>query len=315
MTLTRREVLALGAGSFLAPLIPGARPTRFGVIADVHHGLALDTEARLEAFLTEASARDLDFIVQLGDFNHPVRAARGFLRIWGSYKGARHGVLGNHDMDLGSKEHATDLWEVPGRFYSFDAGAHHFVVLDANNIYRDRQFVPYADSNYYLDSSVISFVDDEQLDWLAADLAATKRQTIVFVHQPIDETYRGGTCQNRHRVRAVMEEANRRAGFQKVVAVFQGHHHDDGYESRRGIHYFRVNSASYLWVGGQYGGMAHYDRSLFAFVTVDDHEISIEGRTAAWVPPTPAERNVPDAGHFVPSILPRKVRVASPAAL
>lgn len=290
-----------------------ARPpvaTRFGVIADVHHGLAEGTERRLEEFLAEASRRELDFIVQLGDFNHPVRAARGFLNTWMGYRGPRHGVLGNHDMDMGSKEHAVDMWQVPGRYYSFDAGMHHFVVLDANNIYRDRGFVPYADGNYFqAGGAQNSHCDDEQLDWLAADLASTRRATVVFVHQPIDDSYKGGSCQNRHRVRAILEEANRRAGWQKVVACFQGHHHDDGYEERRGVHYFRVNSSSYLWVGGDYGRMAHYDRSLFGFVTMTEGEIVLEGRNAEWVPPTPAERGVPEAGHFVPRIVDRRVSI------
>ncbi len=243
-----------------------------------------------------------------------MRAARGFLDVWSNFRGPRYGVLGNHDMDLGSKEHAIDLWRVPGRYYSYDAGHLHFVVLDANNIYANRRFIPYADGNYFQAAAgTDSHCDDEQLDWLAADLAATKQQTVVFVHQPIDETYKGGTCRNRHRVRAILEEANRRAGFQKVIACFAGHHHDDGYELRRGIHYFRINSSSYLWVGGDYGRMAHYDKSLFGFVTVTENEIVLEGRTADWVPPSPAERGVPDAAHFVPRILPRRVEIAVPS--
>ena len=310
---SRRDVLGMGAGLLVSSVSrvtgPEPRATRFGVIADVHHGLAENTEQRLAEFIEEASRRELDFIVQLGDFNHPVRAARPFLNEWMAYRGPRYGVLGNHDMDMGSKQHAVDMWQVPGRYYSFDSGHAHFVVLDANNIYQDRKFVPYADANYYIDGSMVSFVDDEQLDWFAADLFATKRPTVVFVHQPIDDSWKGGTCQNRHRVRAIMEEANRRAGYGKVIASFAGHHHDDGYEERRGVHYFRVNSSSYLWVGAAYGRMAHYGRSLFGFVTVTENEIALEGRSAAWVPPTPAERGVPDAEHYVPSIHDRRVRL------
>jgi 3',5'-cyclic AMP phosphodiesterase CpdA len=303
----------MGAGLLAAPILRHAdNSCRFGVIADVHHGLALDTERRLEAFVEEASRRELDFIVQLGDFNHPVRAARPFIDKWMAYRGPRYGVLGNHDMDMGSKSHALDLWQLPQRYYSFDVGGRHFVVLDANNIYQDRRFVHYADGNYFqATGNTDSHCDDEQLDWLAADLATTKTQTVVFVHQPIDETYKGGTCRNRHRVRAILEEANQRAGRQKVVACFAGHHHDDGYEERRDIHYFRVNSASYLWVGADYGRMAHYDRSLFTFVTVSDDEITVEGRDASWVSPEPSERGVPDAGHFVPRILPRRVAIGN----
>lgn len=278
------------------------------MIADVHHGLALDTEERLSEFIEAASSRELDFVVQLGDFNHPVRAARGFLNIWSDYRGPRHGVLGNHDMDLGTKGHATDMWQIPGRFYSFDEGHLHFVVLDANHIYRDRKFIPYENSNYYLDGKIISHIDDEQFDWFAEDLSRTDKQTVVFVHQPIDEIWRGGSCQNRHRARAVIEEANHRVGWQKVVACFQGHHHEDKHQLLRDVHYLRVNSSSYNWVGGNYGRMAHYDRSLYSFVTITDSgEIIIEGRDGEWIPPTPAERGVPNAERLTPSIEDRKL--------
>ena len=311
-TFTRREVLTLGTGLLASSAVLGKisapRTTRFGMIADVHHGLALDTEQRLSDFIEAASARELDFIVQLGDFNHPVRAARGFLNIWSDYRGPRYGVLGNHDMDLGTKQDAIDLWQIPGRYYSFDAGHLHFVVLDANHIYQDRRFVPYENSNYYLDGRIISHIDDEQFSWFAKDLQSTDRQTVVFIHQPIDEIWMGGSCQNRHRARAIIEEANRRVGWQKVIACFQGHHHEDKHQELRNVHYFRVNSSSYNWVGGDYGRMAHYDRSLYSFVTLtEDGQIIVEGRHGEWIPPSPSERGVPNSDRLSPSIEDRRL--------
>ncbi len=279
------------------------KPLRFGVIADVHHGLASRAEERLEDFLSECSRRKLDFIAQLGDFNHPLPEARSFLKLWHSYKGARHSVLGNHDMDLGSKAQAVESWRIPGRYYSFDSGFLHFVILDANfmrpslrsAIIPDRpntatlrvagglgssepearsaganlevrapqtELVPYDNGNWYRSGITASWIDPEQIEWLRSDLAATRNPTIVLVHQMLDEIWEGGAVPNRAEVRRVLEESG------KVVAVIQGHAHQDAHEIRNGILYWRVNSASYAWVGEKYGRMAHYDRSLYAFVEV-----------------------------------------------
>ncbi len=314
-TVTRRAVLKLSAGLLGSAVLDasafghGDQVTRFGLIADVHHGLANRSVERLGAFVSEASSRDLSFVAQLGDFNHPLRSAREFLNVWTEYRGPRFGVLGNHDMDYGYKEDAIEWWQIPDRFYSFDSGHLHFVVLDANNIFDNGNFVPYANSNFYLDQKRISHVDDEQLDWLAMDLRQTWRQTIVFVHQAIDEIDGGGLCLNRHRVRALLEEANRQAGFTKVIACFQGHHHKDQYEMRRGIHYVRVNSASYFWLGDRFGRTADYQEPLFCFVTVTDDTLVIEGRQGSWTPPSPTERKYPGAEKLSPHISDRRLRL------
>jgi 3',5'-cyclic AMP phosphodiesterase CpdA len=93
-------------------------------------------------------------------------------------------VLGNHDVfGWGSKEPmeesvdgygkamASDQLELKKTYYSFDAGAWHFVVLD--NIAR-------RGGSYYGD------LDAEQTEWLKGDLAAAKGKPIcVFSHIPL----------------------------------------------------------------------------------------------------------------------------------
>lgn len=300
--LSRRELLAGTSALALDRLLPKTRPVRFGVIADVHHGLANDTIPRLEAFLTACEGRELDFIIQMGDFNHPEREAMPFLDTWTDHRGPRYGVLGNHDMDRGSKERILDWWQVPHRHYSFDAGFAKFIVLDANHLRADGKLIPYESGNWYRSGITVSLVDPEQIEWLRGELAASEKPVVVFIHQAIDEIWSGGSCQNRAEVRRVLEESG------KVVAVLQGHEHVDQHEERNGIHYLRVNSASYLWVGEQYGRMAHYRDPLYAFVTLHpDGRMEVEGRTGAWVPPTPAERGYPTAARVTPSIESRRL--------
>lgn len=294
MQVTRRTFLAGMGSAALTPLSLArtSGPVRFGVISDVHHGLAERTESRLTEFLTEASGRPLDFIMQLGDFCHPVPEASSFLRLWNGYRGARHGVLGNHDMDLGSKRQILDLWQLRERFYSFDAGFLHFVVLDANHMKLDGKLVPYEKGNWYRSGITASWIDPEQIEWLRSDLAATRRPTVVFCHQELDETMPGGVP-NKAEVRRFFEESGR------VAACFVGHSHVDRDEVRNGIYYQRVNSSSYAWVGENYGRMAHYGRTLFAFVTIwPDGRLEVEGRRGFFEGDSPFARGVPEPDRF-----------------
>jgi len=269
------------------------------MIADVHHGLAERTEERLGEFLSEATAQRADFIVQLGDFCHPEPAAEGFLKLWHGFRGPRYGVLGNHDMDRGSKRQILDLWKVKERFYSFDAGFLHFVVLDANHMSLDGKLVPYEKGNWYRSGITASWIDPEQIEWLRSDLAATKKPAVVFCHQELDETMPGGVP-NKAEVRRVMEQSGR------VAACFVGHSHVDRDEVRNGIYYQRVNSASYAWVGENYGRMAHYGRTLYAFATIwPDGRMEVEGRRGFFEGDSPFTRGVPEPDRFSASLLSR----------
>lgn len=303
--LSRRAFLGGACAGLLAPgaFAHGKRPVRFGMISDVHHGLAQRTEARLSEFLTEAAGRELDFIVQLGDFCHPVREADGFLNLWHGYRGRRLGVLGNHDMDLGSKRQILDLWEVQDRFYSFDAGFLHFVVLDANHMKLDGKLIPYEKGNWYRGGITASWIDPEQIEWLREDLVRSSKPTIVFCHQELDETMPGGVP-NKAEVRRVFEESG------KVGACFVGHSHVDRDETRNGIYFQRVNSSSYAWVGEQYGRMAHYGRTLYAFVTIwPDGRMEVEGRRGFFEGDSPFARGVPEPDRYSASLRGRESRL------
>ena len=89
--ITRRGFLALGGASLVLPLAGCAatmerrgdrRPFRFGVLADLHHGLDPRAMERLEAFLADAEARGVDAVAQLGDFNYADAGAQECLALW-----------------------------------------------------------------------------------------------------------------------------------------------------------------------------------------------------------------------------------------
>ena len=308
----RREFLKssiLGGASFATtwPVLANAqvkntdpsRPLRFGIITDIHKDVMHDADERLRVFVEQMEREKVDFIVQLGDFCVPKEENLGFLKVWNTFKGPRYHVLGNHDTDDNgqgptTRERTMAYWKMPARFYSFDQGGVHFVVLDGNARPADHK------------SGYPRFVADDQLKWLRKDLATTKKSTVIFVHQSPERPDDGG-LQNGAAVQGILEEANRDAGFRKVGACFTGHHHRDYVRQINNIVYPQINSASYYWVGGNFLRVRYskevdakypyikytvpYRNSIFALATIDTGRgfLKIEGRRSEFVGPAPWE--------------------------
>jgi hypothetical protein len=265
---------------------------------------------RLGVFLDAMVRENVDFIIQLGDFNYATKESRECLDLWESFDGPRYHVLGNHDMDFKTKEEVLELWSMPARFYSFDAGGYHFVVLDRNNLNTDGEFESYSKGNYYVDRVRRGWADPAQLEWLREDLTRTKKPSVVFVHQGLGmDPVENPDKDPRGQIQAVFEAANRQAGQSGVIACFCGHHHIDRHNLRNGVHYIWINSASYYWVGDEYGRMAPYRDSLFATVTLrTSGSIDLQGRRSDWEAPSPEGRGFPGADELTPYISDRHLR-------
>lgn len=307
--VTRRAFLQIGAGCLLLPVgrIAAAKDSVcLGVIADLHHGLDPRAMERLETFMQAASARKPDAILQLGDFNYGTNESQECTDLWNSFNGPRYHVLGNHDMDFVSKEVIVRKWDMPGRYYSFDFGPYHIVVLDRNNLKSDQGYTPYNEANFYVDTSLRGYADDAQLAWLREDLAASRLPVIAFAHQGLGLTTSMPMASRA--IEAVLEEHNRNAEGNQVVACFCGHHHIDRYVLKSGIHYAWINSASYYWVGADYGSMAPYTEALYTFLTFHPGGlIEIDACQADWEDPSPAARDYPGAGELTPFISARRL--------
>lgn len=281
---------------------------RFGLIADIHKDLMPDADFRLQQFIDQVQQRNVDFIIQLGDFCHPLKENEAFLSIWRQYSGPRYHVLGNHDMDKGSKPQICDFLGMNKPYYSFDQGGLHFIVLDANFLYKEGKFIDYENSNFYVDASYRTFINEEQIEWVRADIAASTNPVIVFSHQSLLHSFWG--VKNRMELQEIFEATNRKAGYQKVIACFNGHDHIDFHRQINDIHYVEVNSASYQWISEAKSkerypadlydkyphleNMATYKDPLFAFVTIDSKGVlQIEGIQSEWMPPDPAAAGTP----------------------
>lgn len=315
----RREfirTLSIGSAAMMLPLHLKANagnepttPLRFGVCADVHKDIMHDANQRLQAFVGEASEKNLDFMIQLGDFCRPYDYNLEFMSIWNSFPGKKYHVIGNHDMDGGfTREQVVKYWNAEGRYYSFDCKGYHLIVLDGN----DEDPSPDRPGGY------ARFFGKEQLDWLKQDLEDTKLPTLVFSHQGLDND-RGGIF-NATQTRRILELANQQAGFQKVQLVFSGHHHQDYCNHINGIQYVQINSMSYQWLGEKFQHIRYgeavdknhpwikntvpYKDPLWAYVEISaDGTVHLQGRETTFVGPSPEELGV-DMDTYVYPIVP-----------
>lgn len=272
---------------------------RFGVCTDVHKDIMHDADERLSAFIDDAKKRDLDFVIQLGDFVRPYDYNLEFMEIWKSYPGEKYHVIGNHEPDGGfDMSSVVKFFEMPDRYYSFEKDGFRFIVLDGN------EFNPSPDRP----GGYSRYIGEEQLSWMVDEIRGTDERVVIFSHQSLEND---GGIENGQHLRSILEEENRLAGYNKVIACFSGHHHTDYATEINGIYYIQINSMSYNWVGGDYQVIRYseeineqfpwikytipYAEPLYAFVEINSKAIVIEGKETSFVGPGPEELGMPPA--------------------
>ena len=277
------------------------KPVNFAIMSDIHAQDVPDGKERLDSFITAATKANVDFIIELGDFCRLDSVGRTYIAIWDRFPGEKYHVIGNHDMDSYTPDEYVKGMGMAGRYYSFDRGDFHFIVLDGNNLYDGSEYTHYAKANYYVDASKRAFMDPEQIEWLKKDIEGTDKRCVLFSHQSIDYQMNNGAD-----VRKILEDENKRAGFKKIVLAFSGHNHSNYTKEINGITYVQINSASYVWVGKptmtekrypeeinkKYSLMEYsitYSKPLYAFVSLSRKGADIKGVEAEFNPPTPEE--------------------------
>lgn len=239
-----RGVLCLAGLGRTGPLLAAettARPRlRVGFITDLHSAdkaaagtrFYRETAAKLDEAVTRFNNEQLPLVVNLGDLidqapspEQEIEWLKAIEARFAKVKGERHYVLGNHCVGTLTKEEFTANTAASKQtHYSFDRAGVHFVVLDA--CYRT-DGVPYQRHNFeWTDANIPA----AQLEWLQSDLRGTTLPTIVLAHQRLDDAGKHGV-RNAAAVRAALESSGR------VLAVFQGHSHQNDYQQIAGIHY------------------------------------------------------------------------------
>lgn len=212
---------------------------RIGLVTDLHYADKApagsrhyrETLAKLEEAARQFEQDKLSLLVELGDFidaADSVAVEQSYLktvnRPFSAICRDRHYVLGNHCVDTLHKEEFLEVVEQEKSYYSFDRGGFHFIVLDA--CFRsDGQ--PYGRKNFqWTDANIPA----AELQWLEGDLKASDKPVIVFAHQRLDVSNNHG-IKNRADVRKLLEASG------NVLAVFQGHSHQNDLKEIGGIHY------------------------------------------------------------------------------
>lgn len=231
----------LGAAPLRGLLAQDTAPPalKIGLLTDMHYADKVRSGTRYyretPTKLAEAAAKFADekinFLVELGDLIDSAATPEIELEYlktinekFAAISPDRHYVLGNHCVDMLTKEEFLKGVGQEKSYYSFDRGDFHFVVLDAcftsemkpygrkGSVWSDANFTP------------------EELAWLKGDLAATPKRTIILAHQRLDVASQHA-AKNAPAVRTILEESK------KVLVAFMGHSHQNEYKEINGIHY------------------------------------------------------------------------------
>lgn len=229
---------------FLWATLASTLAIRIGLVTDVHYAdkpsigkrSYRDSLKKLDAAVAAFNEAKADFVVELGDFIDEaptVEAEIGYTRainaVFEKFRGPRHYVVGNHDAWSLTKPQFLEACGAKAAHYSFDCGGFHFVVLDAC----------YSANGTAYGSKKVKWTDTEippfERDWLAADLKATDKKTVCFIHQKLDATDRH-CVKSAPDVRKILEESG------KVLAVFQGHAHTNDLVVINAIRYWTLSA-------------------------------------------------------------------------
>ena len=254
---------------------------RFALATDSHYAQKEDLEnkcysdalLKMEEFVKTVNELDCDFAIHLGDFKDEdptpdEESTLAYLRKmeaeFSKFEGPRFHCLGNHDLDSINKRQFLDHIENSGveealGHYFFDRKSIRFLVLDANynEIGKDHFFKEGGDWQK-------PHIPPQQVKWLRESLEESPFPCVVFIHHPLyayvknDHSYH---VVNHREVRSVLESSK------KVLAVLNGHMHEEMFHELNGIHYLAMKSM----LEGTF-----VQRNCFYVIEIDQDHIRID---------------------------------------
>ncbi len=319
--LNRREFISCNVKAALALLTPAVdthlwmhvpKEIKIGVFTDLHQDIMHDAPERLDSFLDAMVKVSPDALLQLGDFAYPGEKNKVVIdRFNRAHEKVMH-VIGNHDTDAGyTSAQCIAYWGMPGRYYHQRIGGISFLVLDGNEKGSPKHKGGYA-----------SYIGEEQMAWLKAELEKTENPVIVVSHQPLAGEL---AIDNAFEVQQLLS-----AHAGKILLAINGHSHINASYYVNGVDYLHINSASYFWVGEKFKHESYpknvldnhpwiaytcpYRDALFATLVIDPETqtVRVEGTQSDWVgdsPQTLGFEGMPDLKrgvHIAPSISSRK---------
>ncbi len=289
MSTSRRKFIKqssiLTVATTIVPLhacSPIKNTIRFGLTTDSHYADREDAGTRyyrqslnkMQEFVEVMNTEKVDFVIHLGDFkdedlNKKEADTLHYLRQleseYAKFQGSRFHCVGNHDVDSITKEQFLLNVENTGisnnkSYYSFNKNGFHFIVLDAN-FNKDGSHHFFKEGSDWLDTNLTQ----KQINWLKEDLKNTQLPTIVFCHHPLFEYYHDG---NKYHINDFKEVQQILETSKKVLAVFQGHIHNEEFREINNIHYITQFGMV------DYSGL---ENNSFAIVELTSNSLKVEG--------------------------------------
>ncbi len=279
MGFTRRAFLQGGA-LFLAGTASGdawqllgqsRTVAQIGLITDIHHADKIEAGVRyyrqalpkLREALRIQARENLDRIVHLGDLVDSAKeldqeeaaiqtVANEFRQFGKPYQF----VMGNHCLSAVGKRRYRELTGAGGHFEHFDVGGVRFLCLDS--CYR-ADSVPYAAGNFDWRDAAIPYA---QTAWLKHMLHHAPGPCVVLSHHLL-EPVPNYCVANHEEVRAILSRSG------KVVAVLQGHNHQNRYRT--------IDSVPYITLRSIIEGPTVSDRGSAVLSVFEDGSASLKG--------------------------------------
>jgi predicted phosphodiesterase len=277
---------------------------KFAVFTDLHYEHIPDGYERMQNFLNNIKAEDVDFIMNLGDFCSPKVENKLLLNMLKSNGKPFYHAIGNHDSDLYPKEEVTNFLKMDNSYYSFSYGKVKFIVLDTCYIKTDNEYEPYFKRNYDKSKDIYPIIPDYELEWLENQLNDNSEYYVIFSHHSLENDFAKRGVYNREKIRKLIDRVNNTG--KKVLLCANGHDHGDALEKIGETYYFGLNAMSYIWCGPEhehfcYSEKTHkqypfikdmilYKDGLYAIVTIGDNgNVNIKGMRGKYQNISPRE--------------------------
>jgi hypothetical protein len=270
-------------------------PLRIAVITDIHYGpdryskKGDEAFMLLESFIRQVNSMEVGVVVDLGDRisnTDLVNDRKHLAEVASAFKSLTkecHHLIGNHDVVHLSIEEHEKILGMSLQHHSLDREGWHLAFWNTSCVRHEGEGFR---------------LDQDDLDWLAADLAATDLPSVVFSHMPVDTGSMVGNYYFERRYAHGEQHRNASLardlieGSEKVIAVVSGHVHWNQLHFMDGIPHFTLQSLSETFTTHPHAA------GSWALLTLGDTiELEVFGRDAVmyrmpvknashhWLPP------------------------------
>lgn len=232
---------------------------KFAVFTDLHYEHIPDGDERINYFISEVKKlKNIDFILQLGDFCYPIKNNHKILDKIYTLGIPFYSVIGNHDSDIYSNNEIKQFLDMKNDYYSFTIGNVKFLILNSCYIKTPQGCVAYSKKNYNKSCNIYPYIPKKQLMWIEKELSSNEKYYVICSHHSLENNFAKRGIANRDNVQSIINKANQ--NNKKVLLCINGHDHASNIKKIENTYYYGLNSMSYIWVGPKYEHFNYSDK-------------------------------------------------------